>query len=118
MDVVAWVLRVVVGVVFVLHGVLFAWPPPRVRERIRDEMPITPLQTRLLGVAEVLGGVALVVLPAADVARPLAYGAAAGIAVVLTGATILHLRRREVLTTMGTVLLLIALAIAVVATPS
>jgi uncharacterized membrane protein len=117
MDVVAWVLRVIVAVVFVLHGLLFAWPPPRVRERIRDEMPISPLQVRLLGIAEVLGGVALVVLPAADVLSPLAYAAAAGIAIVLIGAIVLHFRRREVLTTAGTLLLLIALAIAIVATP-
>jgi uncharacterized membrane protein YphA (DoxX/SURF4 family) len=117
MHVAGWVLRIVVATVFVLHGLLFAWPPPRVRERMRDEMPITPFQTRLLGIAEVLGGIALVVLPAADVASPLAYAAAAGIAIVLIGATVLHFRRREVVTTMGTVLLLIALAIAVVATP-
>jgi uncharacterized membrane protein len=117
MDVAGWVLRVIVAVVFVLHGLLFAWPPPRVRERIRDEMPITPLQVRLLGIAEVLGGIALVVLPAADVLSPLAYAAAAGIAIVLMGASVLHFRRREVLTTAGTLLLLIALAIAVVATP-
>jgi uncharacterized membrane protein YphA (DoxX/SURF4 family) len=117
MDVVAWVLRVIVGAVFVLHGVLFAWQPPGPRERMRDEMPITPLQTRLLGIAEVLGGIALVVLPAADVGRPLADAAAAGIAIVLIAATVLHLRRREVLITAGTSLLLIALAIAVVATP-
>jgi uncharacterized membrane protein YphA (DoxX/SURF4 family) len=117
MHVVGWVLRIVVAVVFVFHGLLFAWPPPRVRERMRDEMPITSFQTRLLGIAEVLGGIALVVLPAADVASPLAYAAAAGIAIVLIGATVLHFRRREVLTTTGTVLLLIALAIAVVATP-
>jgi uncharacterized membrane protein YphA (DoxX/SURF4 family) len=117
MDVVAWVLRVIVAAVFVLHGVLFAWQPPGPRERIRDEMPITPLQTRLLGVAEVLGGIALVVLPAADVASPLAYAAAAGIAIVLIGATVLHARKREALTTTATFLLLIALATAVVATP-
>jgi uncharacterized membrane protein YphA (DoxX/SURF4 family) len=117
MDVVAWVLRVIVAAVFVLHGVLFAWQPPGPRERIRDEMPITPLQTRLLGVAEVLGGIALVVLPAADVASPLAYAAAAGIAIVLIGATVLHARKREALTTTATFLLLMALAIAVVATP-
>jgi uncharacterized membrane protein YphA (DoxX/SURF4 family) len=117
MDVVAWVLRIIVGAVFVLHGILFAWQPPGPRERIRDEMPITPLQVRLLGIAEVLGGIALVVLPAADVASPLAYAAAAGIAIVLIGATVLHARRREAATTAGTLLLLIALAIAVVATP-
>jgi uncharacterized membrane protein YphA (DoxX/SURF4 family) len=117
MDVVAWVLRGIVGAVFVLHGLLFAWQPPGPRERIRDEMPITPLQTRLLGIAEVLGGIALVVLPAADVASPLADAAAVGIAIVLIGASVLHARKREALTTAGTVLLLIALAIAVVATP-
>ena len=117
MDVVAWVLRVIVGAVFVLHGLLFAWPPARVRDRIRAEMPITPLLVRLLGIAELLGGIALVVLPAADVAIPLAYAAAAGIAIVLIGATVLHARKREALTATGTLLLLIALAIAVVATP-
>ena len=84
---------------------------------MRDAMPISPFQTRLLGIAEVLGGIALVVLPAFDVASPLAYAAAAGIAIVLLGATVLHFRRREVATTAGTVLLLIALAVAVVATP-
>jgi uncharacterized membrane protein YphA (DoxX/SURF4 family) len=117
MDVVAWVLRAIVAAVFVLHGLLFAWPPPRVRERIRDEMPIPPFLVRLLGIAELLGGIALVVLPAADVAIPLAYAAAAGIAIVLIGATVLHARKREALTATGTLLLLIALAIAVVATP-
>jgi uncharacterized membrane protein YphA (DoxX/SURF4 family) len=117
MDVVAWVLRVIVGAVFVFHGVLFAWPPPRVRERLRDELPIPPALVRLLGIAELLGGLALVVLPAADVAIPLAYAAAAGIAIVLIGATVLHIRKREARTATGTALLLIALAIAVVATP-
>jgi len=117
MGVVAWVLRVIVGAVFVLHGLLFAWPPPRVRERIRDEMPIPPFLVRLLGIAELLGGIALVVLPAADVALPLANAAAAGIAIVLIGATALHAHKREARTATGTLLLLIALAIAVVATP-
>jgi uncharacterized membrane protein len=37
--------------------------------------------------------VALVTLPAADVLNRLAYTAAAGIAIVLIGATVLHLRR-------------------------
>jgi hypothetical protein len=63
------------------------------------------------------GQLALVGLPAADVLSPLAYAAAAGIAIVLIGAIVLHFRKREVLTTTGTWLLLIALAIAVVATP-
>src|SRR5207237_6128135 len=101
MGVVAWVLRVIVAAVFVLHGFLFAWPPPRVRERIRDEMPIPAALVRLLGIAELLGGLALVVLPAADVAIPLAYSAAAGIAIVLIGATVLHIRKREALTATG-----------------
>jgi hypothetical protein len=37
--------------------------------------------------------VAPVALPAADVINRLAYAAAAGIAIVLIGATVLHLRR-------------------------
>jgi hypothetical protein len=87
------------------------------RKRIRDEMPITPVQVRQPGIAEVLGGIALVVLPAADVFSPFAYAAAAGIASALIGVVTLHFRRREVLATTGTVFLLIALAVAVVVTP-
>ncbi len=114
MTAVAEIARVLVGVIFVAHGIVLIRPPRRVRDRIGTEAgPLTLAQFRVLGVAEVAGGLALVVLPALGIATALADAAAAGMAIVLVLATALHVRERKPSSTAFTLFCLALLAVAV-----
>lgn len=63
MSIVVWVLRVVLAVVFVGHGAAFLTQPAAVRGQLTNG-PLSLAQFRVLGVLEVAGGIAIVVLPA------------------------------------------------------
>lgn len=120
MSVITLIARIFVGALFVVHGAAFAALPPKVRERMEQKRleqggsPLTEGQFRILGAAELAGGLALLILPAIDVAVPLAYAAAGGIAIVLIVATILHVRERERASTAFTLVSLAMTALAVV----
>ncbi|WP_245595325.1 DoxX family protein [Glycomyces tenuis] len=71
-------------------------------------------QVRLIGAAEVLGGIGLVVPPAVGVLSVLSPVAATGLAVLMAGAVVVHLRRGEASNTvLPLVLLVLAAALAV-----
>ena len=110
MNTVAWVLQVVLAVVFLLHGLFFtvAYSPvaKRVRERRRATAPPLPTAFRqFIGVAELAAAFGLIVPPAIHIASWLAPLAAAGLVIVMVGAAILHARRSEFPALAGTVVL-------------
>jgi uncharacterized membrane protein YphA (DoxX/SURF4 family) len=94
MNIVVWVLRGVLAVVFVGHGAAFIKQPPPVKAQLADG-PLSLSQFRVLGVLEVLGGIAVVALPALDVLPALDLVALICIGIVLVGAAVVHLRRSE-----------------------
>jgi uncharacterized membrane protein YphA (DoxX/SURF4 family) len=55
----------------------------------------SPLQVKLVGVVEALGGVGLVVPPAVGILVVLSPTAATGLALFMAGAVIVHVRRNE-----------------------
>lgn len=92
-----WVLQIFLGVFFLVYGVLhFVLPDglPAPMEWMYD----LPDELHLIsGVAEILGGLGLI-LPAVTGIRPgLTVWAAAGLAVVMVGAAVWHAGRGEVL---------------------
>ena len=93
MNTFLWTLQIVLGIFFILHGVaLAAWAPP-LRDRLENTFPKSFLQ--FIGGCELLGGLGLVLpwwLGIAPVLTPLA---AVGLAVIMCGAVVSHLRARE-----------------------
>jgi uncharacterized membrane protein YphA (DoxX/SURF4 family) len=98
------VARWAMGSVFVAHGALFVAPPESVRARMAEQ-PLSIAGFRRLGVAEALGGLA-VLAPLATTDRTIdavAKLGALGLFAVMVPATLLHLRRSEWATAAGTV---------------
>lgn len=109
MNTVAWVLQVFLALVFLLHGLLFTVGfevmAQRMRQRRRTASPLHPTFRQFIGVAEIAAAIGLIVPPAIHVLPWLAPLAAAGLAIIMAGATVRHARRGETREVVGTVVL-------------
>ncbi len=104
MNRVLWVLQVLLAAAFLAHGWLFLFPPAEMVEQMNASLP--RWFQIFLGVAEVLAAAGLT-LPGATRIQPwLVPSAAAGVMIVMVGATILHIARGEISSAVITVLLL------------
>jgi uncharacterized membrane protein YphA (DoxX/SURF4 family) len=107
MNVALWVLQSLLAVAFLLHGWLLLSPPANMVEQMNASIP--PAFRIFLGVAEVLAAIGLT-LPGIMRIRPrLVSWAAAGLMIVMVGATVLHLKRGEYSSAATTAVLLVAL---------
>ena len=99
MNMLAWVLQIVLAVVFLLHGLLFtvAYGPVAKRMQARGRAPSTmaPAFRQFIGVAELAAAIGLTVPPAVHLFPWLAPLAAAGLVLVMVGAAIFHARKTE-----------------------
>jgi putative oxidoreductase len=93
MNIVLWVLQVLLAVAFFAHGWLFLFPPPEMLELMNST--IRPSFRIFIGVAEVLAAVGLTLPGITRVLPWLVPSAAAGLMIVMVGATILHVMRGE-----------------------
>ena len=107
MNVALWVLQGLLAAAFLLHGWLLLSPPANMVEQMNAS--ISPAFRIFLGVAEVLAAIGLT-LPGITRIRPrLVPLAAAGLMIVMVGATVLHLKRGEYSSAATTAVLLVAL---------
>jgi putative oxidoreductase len=107
MNIALWVLQVLLALAFLGHGGLLLFPPAAIVDQMNASFPRW-FQV-FLGVAEVLAAVGLT-LPALTRIQPwLVSCAAAGIMIVMVGATIFHLMRGE-LSSAATTIVLLAMA--------
>jgi putative oxidoreductase len=118
MSTAAWVGQIVLGILFLLHGLLYAVPAlSRTLDRQREARGLPrhiPLAfQRFIGVAEIAGAVAITIPAALHVLPWLTPLAALGLAVVGFSAAVFHLRRREI--SMVPVVLVLGLLAAFVA---
>jgi uncharacterized membrane protein YphA (DoxX/SURF4 family) len=99
MNTLAWVLQIVLAVIFLLHGLLFtvAYGPVAKRAEARGRPPSTlpPALRQFIGVAELAAAFGLTVPPAVNVFPWLAPLAAAGLVLVMVGAAFFHSRKSE-----------------------
>ncbi|WP_375001341.1 DoxX family protein [Aeromicrobium sp. CTD01-1L150] len=97
MDVALWVAQVVLAAIFGGAGVIKATQPlDALRKKVGgwvDDVPLALI--RVVGILEVVAAVGLLLPPLLDVAPALAWLAAAGLAVIMAGAVVLHARRSE-----------------------
>lgn len=111
MNITLWVLQVLLAAVFLAHGWLLFSPPADMVELMNATF--SPPFRIFLGVAEVLAAVGLTVPGITRILPWLVPCAAAGVMIVMIGATILHAARGEVSSAVITaVLLLLATLVA------
>jgi uncharacterized membrane protein YphA (DoxX/SURF4 family) len=109
MNTVAWVLQIVLAVVFLLHGLLFtvAYGAAARRRQAGGRAPssMPPTLRQFIGVAELAAAFGLIGPPVAHVFPWLAPLAAAGLVLVMVGAAIFHARKSEFTEAVVTVLI-------------
>jgi uncharacterized membrane protein YphA (DoxX/SURF4 family) len=96
MNIVLWVLQVFLGIAFLWSGV-----PKVIRERgqLLEQAPyvedLSDAQVTTIGMLEVAGGLGVILPAVTGIVPVLTPIAAVSLAVVMVGAALLHVRRRE-----------------------
>ena len=108
MNIMLWVLQVLLAAAFLAHGWLFLAPPAAIAE----QMKVIPFAFRMfLGVAEVLAAVGLTLPGITRILPWLIPCAAAGLMIVMVGATIFHVARGEVSSAVTTAILFVVITL-------
>jgi uncharacterized membrane protein YphA (DoxX/SURF4 family) len=105
MNVLLWVLQGLLAAAFLAHGLMLLFPPADVVEAMNATM--SPSFRLFLGVAEVLAAIGLTLPGITRVLPWLVPCAAAGVMIVMISATVLHVARNEVSSTIITAILLV-----------
>lgn len=109
MKIVLWVFQVILAALFVGHGWLFVAPPADLVATMNAQ--ILPAFRVFIGVAELLGAAGLILPGVTRILPWLTVFAAAGLMVVMGGATLFHLFRGEFGSAAITAILLILLTV-------
>jgi uncharacterized membrane protein YphA (DoxX/SURF4 family) len=95
MNIALWIVQVLLGAMFIMAGTMKAFLYDRAYESLPWVKDVPKNLTRFIGVAELLGGIGLL-LPALTGILPwLTPLAATGLALVMLLAMVFHARRRE-----------------------
>ena len=96
MNIALWIVAVVTALAFATAGTL---KPTQPKDKLKQQMgwveDFSPNQIRLIGATEVLGALGLILPAVTGIAPVLVPLAAAGLAVVMVLASVVHLRRGE-----------------------
>ena len=104
MNILLWVLQMLLALAFFAHGLLFLFPPAEIADQMNASLP--RWFQLFLGVAEILAAVGLT-LPGVTRMQPwLVSWAAAGVMIVMIGASAFHFVRDEVSSGIITLVLL------------
>ena len=96
MNIALWILQVLLGIFFVFHATVLLRPSPqRLQSGMRYVLEMPAGLRVFAGVAEGLAGVGLVLPPLVHVLAWLTPLAAAGLVLLMLGAIVFHVRRRE-----------------------
>jgi uncharacterized membrane protein len=114
MNVFLWIVQAVLAAAFLMSGIQKSTQP---REKLEPRLPwvvdFSSGTVRLIGVAELLGGIGLILPAALDIAPILTPIAATGLAIIMVLAAITHIRRKEPSgVAVNTVLLLLSAVVA------
>jgi len=94
MNTLLWVTQTVLAFVFLAHGLVFLFPPAAVR-KIKKQMPFSEAFTRFICSAEILAALGLVLPGWTELLPWLSPVAATGQTIIMGGAVVFHLSRRE-----------------------
>lgn len=95
MEIALWIVQILLTLNFLLHGRMMLSPPASAQRGMAYVMAIPTGFRRFIGVAEILAAIGLI-LPALTGVLPwLTPLAAVGLIIVMVGAAIFHILRRE-----------------------
>ncbi|MFO7548339.1 MAG: DoxX family protein [Acidimicrobiia bacterium] len=97
MDKALWVAQFVAGAFFVFVGVNHFTLPPGLPDQLAWMYELSPTAHAIIGVAEILGGLGLILPAVTRVLPQLIPLAAAGLAILMLGAVVYHVGRGEYL---------------------
>jgi uncharacterized membrane protein YphA (DoxX/SURF4 family) len=115
MNLALWIIAIVLTVVFAASGLMKQFVP---KDKLVTSgqgwaQDFSPPAIRLIGIAEILGAIGLVLPAALQIAPMLVPLAAVGLALVMAGAAAVHARRKEApMVAMNAVLLVLAVIVA------
>lgn len=96
MNVALWIAQVLLAVLFLMSGFMKATQP---REKLAKNMAwvndFSPTAIKAIGVLEILGAIGVILPALLNIMPILTPIAAGGLALVMLGAVIVHLRRKE-----------------------
>ena len=96
MNIALWIVAVVTALAFATAGTLkLTQPKDKLRQQMGWVEDFSPATIRLIGAMEVLGALGLILPAVTGIAPVLVPLAAAGLAVVMVLASVVHLRRGE-----------------------
>jgi uncharacterized membrane protein YphA (DoxX/SURF4 family) len=97
MNITLWIVAGLLAVAFLAAGAMkLAQPKAKLAESgMAWTEDFSDTQVKLIGLVEVLGAIGLILPAALDIAPILTPIAAAGLALTMLGATVVHARRRE-----------------------
>src|SRR6476469_7350472 len=94
MNILLWALQVLLALAFLAHGWLLLFPPASIVDQMNASLP--RWFQLFLGVVEVLGAVGLTVPGITRIRPRLVSWAAAGLVIIMIGATLFHVSRGEI----------------------
>jgi uncharacterized membrane protein YphA (DoxX/SURF4 family) len=115
MNLALWIIAIVLAVAFAASGMMKQFVP---KDKLVTSgqgwaQDFSPTSIRLIGLAEILGAIGLVLPAAAHIAPILVPVAAVGLALVMVGAAAVHARRKEApMVAINAVLLVLAVVVA------
>jgi len=95
MNIALWILQILFGLYFVAIGVMHFIVPPGLPPMMSWMYDLSPMLHWFSGIAEILGGLGLILPGIFKIQTRLVPMAAAGLALVMVGAIIYHLTRGE-----------------------
>jgi hypothetical protein len=93
LNIILWLLQVLLAMAFLAHGWLFLSPPATMVEQMNAAIP--PALRIVIGLAEVLAAIGLILPAVTRILPSLVSAAAAGLTVVMICATVFHIARGE-----------------------
>jgi putative oxidoreductase len=107
MNILLWVLQVVLGLYFVMVGVSHFIVPPGLPDMMSWMYELSPTLHTISGLAEILGGLGLILPGVTKIQTRLTTLAGLGLVLVMIGAIVWHLQRGETSNIMFNVILAI-----------
>ncbi len=95
MNVALWILQILLALSFLQHGIMMLFPTTSQTGRMPYILAVPLALRRLIGVAEVLATVGLILLGLTHILSWLTPLAATGLVILMISAVIFHIPRRE-----------------------
>ena len=112
MNVALWIIQIVLAAAFLIAGTTkVLTPKEKLRERMAWVDDFSQTSVLLIGTAEILGALGLILPAATGIAPILTPIAAVGLIIIMIGAAITHVRRQEPAIVPVNVVLLVLAAI-------